>query len=431
MRLGEVKRYEKYKDSGVEWIGEVPEHWEISRLKYHCNSITKGTTPTTLGKEFVSDGINFIKVESVDEKFSFIPDKFAFIDDDTNTLLKRSQLKEGNLLVSIAGAIGRVGIVTKNILPANTNQALGILDLRKNENRKWIAYNIASDFQQYYYQTLTVQSAQANLSLEDIGSSYIIVPSEVEQKSIVNFLDRKTSEIDSLIADKEKLIELLQEQRQAIISEAVTKGLDKNVKMKDSGVEWIGEVPEGWDVKDLKYTVDLICKKASEKDFEKPYIGLEHIESKTGRIINIENEGVEGDTNIFQSGDILFGKLRPYLAKCFVPNFSGRCSSEFLVLRKRQIYSNFLQYLMLSDSFISIVDSSTYGAKMPRASWEFIGNLKIPIPSYEEQENIADYLDQKTSEIDFLITQNQEQIMKLKEYRQALISEAVTGKIMV
>ena len=259
------------------------------------------------------------------------------------------------------------------------------------------------------------------------------IPNFNEQKAIIDFLDQKTAEIDALINDKEKLIELLQEKRQAIISEAVTKGLNPNVRMKDSGVDWIGDIPEHWDIRRIKYLSNIRNVKASDGDNDKTYVGLESIESKTGKLLtnnNDEQQAVGETANIFKKGDVLFGKLRPYLAKCIVADFNGRCTSELLVLRTgSNMLPEYLYLFMLSPIFIDVVNSSTYGAKMPRASWDFIGNLRIPLPSIKEQEEIVEYLIKLKNNMDDLIFDISTQIQKLKEYRQSLISEAVTGKI--
>jgi len=269
------------------------------------------------------------------------------------------------------------------------------------------------------------------LSNQALGSFKVCLPSLEEQRSIAQFINHKTSEIDNLIADKEKLIALLQEYRQAVISEAVTKGLDPNVKMKDSGIEWIGEIPEHWQLLRLKHVADLVNEKASAEDLDKPYISLENIQSWTGLYILSENTDIdEGiSSNLFAPDMVLFGKLRPYLAKCIKVDFFGRCSSELLTLKPNKISSSYLHYLLLTESIIFEIDSSTYGAKMPRANWSFIGNLVVAIPPLVEQDKITNYLDQKTSEIDSLISGIQDSIEQLKAYRQSLISEAVTGKI--
>ncbi|MCD4755140.1 MAG: restriction endonuclease subunit S [Deltaproteobacteria bacterium] len=192
---------------------------------------------------------------------------------------------------------------------------------------------------------------------------------------------------------------------------------------KDSGVEWMGEIPVDWDKIRLKMLVNLINQKAGSEDLR--YIGLENIESLTGNIIETD-VSPEGIANLFGSNDVLFGKLRPYLSKVLMPDFEGRCTSELLVLRPKIITRHFLFYCCLSNQFIKIVNSSTYGAKMPRASWDFIGNMVISCPPDDEQRAIAAFLDRKTAHIDILISKKERLIILLQEKRAALISYAVT-----
>lgn len=267
------------------------------------------------------------------------------------------------------------------------------------------------------------------VSVTEIANFSILMPDLKIQESIVNFLDRKTTAIDSLVADKKKMVELLKEKRQAIITETVTKGLDKNAKMKPSGIEWLGKIPASWQVKKLKYTVSLINKKESYE--KQAYVGLENIESNTGKYIPTETNEIAGIPNAFVKGDVLFGKLRPYLSKCFLANFSGVCSSEFLLFRNFEGDSKFLQQLLISRKFVDLVNSSTYGTKMPRASWDFIGQIFIPLPSKKEQEKISTFLEDINSRIDKQINDIQTQIEKLQEYRKSIISEAVTGKVAI
>ena len=254
-----------------------------------------------------------------------------------------------------------------------------------------------------------------------------LLPSKNEQTAIVNFLDSKCAEIDSLTADIEKQIETLQEYKKSVITEAVTKGLDPNVEMKDSGVEWIGIMPKVWSLKPLKHCVNLKTTKSKTKD---GYVGLEHIKSWEGRLISLPNEEAipEGDTLVFTKGDVLFGKLRPYLAKCFFALHDGSCSTEFLVLKPITINGRFLKFSLLTSSFIDTVNMSTNGVKMPRANWDFIGTIKMPIPDIKEQLVIANFLDTKCAEIDSIVEEKQKQLEILAQYKQSLIYEYVTGK---
>lgn len=215
------------KDSGLEWLREIPANWQVSRLKYLSKRITKGTTPTTLGKEFVDQGITFVKVESISDTLTVLEDSCAHIDEETHALLRRSQLDKDDVLIGIAGAIGRIAIVTEDLLPANTNQAVGIISLgQPNIVPRWIAYSLMSDGAQKHYGLATVQSAQENLSLEDVGSAFIPIPPPNEQRAIATFLDRETAKVYALIAKVGEAIDRLQEYRTTLISAAVTGKID-------------------------------------------------------------------------------------------------------------------------------------------------------------------------------------------------------------
>lgn len=198
-------------------------------------------------------------------------------------------------------------------------------------------------------------------------------------------------------------------------------------ELDSSGVSWLQQKPSHWRIKRLKFSTDLINNKVSVEDSPLPYLGLEHIESWTGRKIDGEISNSEGLASSFVVGDVLFGKLRPYLAKVHLAQQDGLISSEALVVRsKDELHAEFLKYYMLSRDFINIVDSSTYGSKMPRASWDFIGNLPVLLPDVEEQKAIARFLDFKTAQIDSLIAKKKALLDKLAEKRTALISHAVT-----
>ena len=193
---------------------------------------------------------------------------------------------------------------------------------------------------------------------------------------------------------------------------------------KNSGVEWLGEIPKDWEVVRLKYIAELSGNKISGS--ENQYVGLENVESKTGKFKVTEGIVSEGVSNTFEKGNLLFGKLRPYLAKSWLAGFSGICSSEFLVLNSQLVHPKFLKYMTLTDEFVEQVNSSTYGSKMPRASWDFIGLLPLPVMNYDLSKTIANFLDFETAQIDTLIEKQQTLIQLLKEKRQAVISHAVT-----
>ena len=197
-------------------------------------------------------------------------------------------------------------------------------------------------------------------------------------------------------------------------------------RMKDSGNPWVREIPSDWFEKKLRYLVKLRGEKSVTTDYKK-YVGLENIMSQTGQYVQT---GIEVDLTenlTFEVGDILFGKLRPYLRKYWRAEFSGTASSEFVIIKGSSLNLNFLFWAIQSDSFINDVDSSTYGSKMPRASWEYMKNIKLPFPeSIEEQTQIADFLDKKVAQLDKVKSLLEEQIKTLEDYRQSLIYETVT-----
>ena len=197
-------------------------------------------------------------------------------------------------------------------------------------------------------------------------------------------------------------------------------------RMKDSGNPWVREIPSDWFEKKLRYLVELRGEKSVTTDYKK-YVGLENIMSQTGQYVQT---GIEVDLTenlTFEVGDILFGKLRPYLRKYWRAEFSGTASSEFVIIKGSSLNLNFLFWAIQSDSFINDVDSSTYGSKMPRASWEYMKNIKLPFPeSIEEQTQIADFLDKKVAQLDEVKSLLEEQIKTLEDYRRSLIYETVT-----
>lgn len=198
-------------------------------------------------------------------------------------------------------------------------------------------------------------------------------------------------------------------------------------EMRDSGVEWIKRIPAHWHSKRLKFSVSLINEKVEAESSELSYMGLEHIESWSGKRIEDSTASSEGVATKFLPKDVLFGKLRPYLAKVHLASHEGLASTEALILRSQpEVSAAYLRYFLVSKDFINIVDSSTYGSKMPRASWDFIGNLPMLHPSLPEQQTIARFLDHKTAQIDALIAKKEALLQKLAEKRTALISQAVT-----
>jgi type I restriction enzyme S subunit len=202
----------------------------------------------------------------------------------------------------------------------------------------------------------------------------------------------------------------------------------KNPSLSAQRTTWAGGIPKDWALRRLKYVAPLINQRTEQEGL--PYIGLEHVESWSGRLTGWPgDESPQGTSNVFRAGDVLFGKLRPYLAKALAVDFDGRCSPELLVLRPDGVDNRYLLYVLLSDEFIRRVDATTYGAKMPRANWADSGAKPIPLTPLDEQRAVADYLDEKTATIDALIAKRERHIELLEEKRQATVTQVMTTGI--
>lgn len=417
------KTYPDYKDSGVEWLGEIPVDWIVTLLKRAFDvqlgkmlQSTQTSEDDTLEPYLRVANIfwNGVDITDVKEMWFSPYEKDHYF------------LRNDDLLISEGGDVGRSAIWKGDIEHCYIQNAINRVRSREMNSTQFLYYWIYVLKFNGYIDMLCNKATIAHFTAEKVERTHIILPPPTEQRSITAFLDRKTAHIDILISKKERLITLLHEKRAALISHTVTKGLDPDVPMKDSGVEWLGEIPAHWVNIRLKMLVNLINQKAGNENIK--YIGLENIESLTGNIVETDVTP-EGIANLFSSNDVLFGKLRPYLSKVLIPDFEGCCTSELLVLRPKKITRHFLFFYFLSDQFIEIVNSSTYGAKMPRANWDFIGNMVISCPPAIEQRNITSFLDCGIEKIDALISKIQKAIKTLQEYRTALISAAVTGKI--
>lgn len=402
------------KESGVQWLGKIPTHWKIKKIKY----IFDETSIKNCGDK---------QQLASTQQYGVIPKAlypFRTVEVVSSDLNAFKFVEKNNFVISLRSFEGGIehseyeGIIS----PAYT-----ILKVKKSIEPLYFKFLLKSrPFISALQLYKTGIREGQNISYAELQQDFLPTPPLEEQKKIADFLDKKTRQIEEFITKKQKLITLLEEKKQTLINQCVTQGLDPSTPLKDSGVEWLGKIPTHWEVRKLKYVVSLRNQKEGESDFR---IGLENIESKTGRFIQADESAFDDEGIGFFEGDVLFGKLRPYLAKVFLADKNGICVSEFLVLKSEGILNRFLKFLMLSGVFIEVVNSSTYGTKMPRANWEFIGNLKIPIPPLEEQKAIAEYLDTQIEKIDLAICKIKSQINLIKEYKTTLISEAVCGRV--
>lgn len=400
-----MNKYDSYKPSGVKWLGVIPSHWEVKRLasyfterrvkvsdkEYEPLSVTKlGVFPQWENVAKTNDGDN----RKLVMKGDFV-------------INSRSDRKGSSGVADRDGSVSLINIVLK---PRNTIRADFSNYLLK--SYKFI--------EEYYRNGRGIVADLWTTRYDEMKMIKLAVPPIEEQTAIANYLD-------AAIAQQQKMIDLLNERKQIIINRAVTKGLNPNAKMKDSGVEWIGEVPEHWEVRRLKYLLRQIAVPSSSLN----KIGLENIESGTGKFIKTNSE-YEGNGNQFEKGDILYGKLRPYLKKVFLAEESGNAVGDFFVFRPNDIVEGkYMQLVLLSQTLTNEINSSTYGAKMPRVSIDFMGGLNIPLPSLIEQKVIVESIHKNCKPIDDAISAANKQISLLQERKQIIINEVVTGKVKV
>lgn len=425
--------YPTYKDSGVEWLGAIPEHWEVKRLKYVC-CINPSKSP--------------ISNLSLDTEISFVPmeyvDNYGNIDlRETKTLREVSQgytyFQNKDVIIAKITPCFENG---KGALCSNLHNTIGFGSTEFHVIRV-ISNKTIPEFTYY----LTKSTRFTNLGSSELYgvagqkrvpesflSNYVTgIPPLPEQQKIAQFLDQETGKIDKLITKKERLIELLKEKRTALISHAVTKGLNPDVPMKDSGVEWLGEIPEHWEslpafsvVREQNISnkgmlernlLSLSYGNIIRKDIDTDY-GLLPESFETYQIVNRGNI-------IMRLTDLQNDKrsLRVGLVK-----ERGIITSAYLCLDTRQLISEYAYYLLHSYDITKVFYNMGAGV---RQTMKFVDLRRLPIlvPDIQEQQKIAQFLDRETSKIDNLITKTRTSIDHLKEYRTALISAAVTGKI--
>lgn len=424
--MAKLKPYEEYRETGLLWLDKVPKHW---RIKLNKSLWTERKITNYIDEQLLSVTINRGIIPQTELLQSSSKKDLSNLDKSKYKLVMPNDIVY-NKMRMWQGAVG----VTKH--RSIVSPAYIVLKPIKEINHHYYHYLLRTPnyVRESYRFSYEICDDQLSLRYEDFKGMSIILPPKDEQDQIARFLNNKLSKINKFIKAKKKQIELLKELNQAIINQAVTKGINLNVPMKDSGVEWIGEIPEHWEIFRLKTIINNITKSTDWKDIDDYYIGLENIESWSGKVINASKDTkFESKAKRFYTNDILFGKLRPYLAKVAIPNVKGVCSGEFLVLRTTcpNVHSNFVELFLRSSRIIHLITKSTYGAKMPRVEWDVIGNINIGLPSIGEQQEIIKYLESKTQTIDKAIETIQKQIDLVKEYRITLISEVVTGKVNV
>lgn len=425
-------RYDKYKDSGIAWIGKIPEHWNTYQLK-RCSKFINGYAFNS--NHFNKDkGIPVIRIGDIlNEQISF--DNIVYVQE--NNELEKFIVHKNDILIAMSGAtVGKIGIYS-NDDKVYINQRVGIIrTIQYNFIKRMFTTNGFAD----YVNLSSAGSAQPNISSEEILNFYIPAPSIKEQQSIATYLDQKCGEIDKLITLQEKMITKLQSYKQSVITEAVTKGLDKNVPLKDSGIEWIGEIPEHWEIRTLKTMLSGLQDgtHGTFKNITSNYLLLsaKNITDNGLQFSDIERTISENDYKTIisngypQKGDILLCCVGT-IGRCCIYNYDKIYAFQRSVsfLRTNKNTSNrFLLYLLRSQICTTQFLMSARTSAQSGIYLSTLSNLIIITPPLSEQQSIANYLDPKCREIDELISIKQQKIEKLKDYKKSLIFECVTGK---
>ncbi len=443
--------YPKYKDSGVEWLGDIPEEWEVIRIK----SLISNNKNGYWGEEEQGDenDIYCIRVADFDYDNFGLSLKNLTVRNLPNNIQKKLKLQPGDLLIEKSGGgekqpIGRVVYFNENI-DAICSNFIEKLQTTINTHSNYMKYV----FSWLYTIGLNTRSIKQTTGLQNLDLySYlcekISIPTEKLQIKIADFLDHKTSKIDELIKKNEKLIELLKEKRQAIISHAVTKGLDPNAKMKGSGIKWLGEIPEGWKIKRIKHIAKEKFKNGifKKKDFYGSGVKLINVFDvyRQNFYIDLNSldhiEATKKEVKIYsvEAGDILFVrsslKLEGVGASVCVPYINEPLIFECHLVKMQLSFEivpgyliNFLNANVVRQRFIALANTVT----MATLGQSSLSTLEVALPPILEQLAIVDYPKRETTKIDRVINKIQSQNETLKEYRQALISNVVTGKVKI
>ena len=428
-----MKRYSEYKDSGVKWIGEIPGHWKKNKMMRLFSHIGSGTTPK--GDQYYTDESNGIPwINSGDLNYGFLTKCNKYITEKALNDISTLKIYPINtLLIAMYGAsIGKYAI---SHIEGCTNQACCALYGIKDElNLTYASYLMGPCKQKWIEESFG--GTQPNISAEKIKQTWLPIPPLPEQEAIVTYLDSKVAKIDEYISIAEKKIAALEELKQTIIAEAVTRGIHKDVPMKDSGVKWIGMIPEHWKVSKIRSFLKLSSEKTDEPNATllslSQYTGVK-LKSECERTGMFEAENTIG-YNVVHKGQFVMNIMLAWNGSYSVSKYDGvispaYCVFDFIADCNKDYYDFLLRLKSYSGAFKTLskglIDSRL------RLYPNYFKTFPILIPPLNEQNEIVTYLDSKLASINQLCQAERSQIEKLKEYKQRLISDVVTGKVKV
>ena len=432
--------YSEYKDSGIDWIGKIPAGWEVKKTSHATEKIGSGTTPKSDNSEFYENGtIPWLQTGDLNDGEIF--DVKVHV--TQRAIEQYSSLclyPEDSVSIALYGAtIGKLGILK---IPTTVNQANCVMIFDSMNVPKYWFY--AFIMCRPHLISLACGGGQPNISKDIISSTKLSCPPLKEQQEIVDYLDYKTQQIDSFIEKTNEKIEILKEQRTATINQVVTKGLDSDAEMKDSEVDWIGEIPVGWEVKKLKFT-----SKAIPSNIDKN-IDPDELQIRLCNYTDVYyNEFISSSLDLSRGsckqseydklqlleGDVILTKDSETADDIGVPAFVTQdfddvvCGYHLTVVRPLEILGKFLFRFIQYHGTRKYFEVNSEGITRWGLGKPAIENLIVPFPPLQEQQEIVDYLDHKTQQIDSQVERELQRIELLKEYRNSLISEVVTGQI--
>ena len=408
--MGQLEKYSSYKDSGVEWLGEIPEHWEVKKIK-HIGKIKSGDA--IVNNELKDSG----KYE-------------VFGGNGLMGYCNRYNVTNENFI------IGRVGAYCGNVRFNNQKRWISdnalIFSLFKDESYNYVFHLLTAS----RLNSLNSSNAQPLITGNKVINFNIPYPPKEEQTKIASFLDEKTAQIDEVISQKQKLIELLKERKQIVINDTVTKGLDKNVEFVDSGVEWIGQIPKHWEIKKLKYVFKEINERSETGEEE--LLSLSKYQGVIPKSSLEERAGMAktlvGYKKVYKN-DLVINKMQAVNGLLAVSKIEGITSPDYAVYRtisdKYNIdyYGNLLSQSVYLSEFKKVVTGVMEG--FIRLYTDDLYNIIVQVPPEDEQLQIVEYIENQIIKIDKAIELQQNYISKLKEYKASLIDSVVTGKVRV
>lgn len=442
--MEKMNKYDSYKDSSIEWIGEIPSHWKVMKFG-HLFSFSRGLGITK--QDLKDEGIPCVNYGEIHSKYGFAVNpeihqlkyvEESYLESADKSLLRRGDFVFADTSEDIEGS-GNFTVLDSDI-PTFAGYHTVIARHENGNHYKYLAY--CFDSTEFRNQIRSAVSGIKVFSITHaiLKSSKVQLPSFPEQAAIAHYLDRKTAEIDELIAAKKRLLELYEEEKTAIINQAVTKGINPDVPLKDSGIEWLWVIPEHWEVKRLKYVAsinDEVLTEKTDEEYEIEYVEISGVKSGIGIVETSSYKFKDAPSRarrIVKDGDVLVSTVRTYLksiAKVDNPPENLIASTGFAVVRPRKVDSDYTGYLFYSEPLIGEIISLSTGISYPAINSSQIGDIKIPIPPIVEQKEIASFIESKLLVLNKHRSKTEKLIELLTEYRTALISEVVTGKIRV